>query len=336
MRHAWISLSLLVPLGCEQSSAPAPATSAAAVESAPAPVPSADRGRRPARGDAMGMRRGGYERARGASAMLFASARELELTADKKSKLEQLQRSLFRPEPAASEPREAMQGMQAGLSDDIKAGKIDPAKLRKHSAALEKAEQAHKHREATALNGLHVLLDAAERKSLVAQLRSRQPSEPRRAGRPRLPAAAARPSRQLERWKKELELDAEQQKRVEALLVERPGPAAPQRDPEAAKKRSEALLAAFEKDVFDATRLDLGGSGQAMKPDAMAEHFNGLLAILTPAQREKLATSFQRGPAMRPGPGGVRGRGPSGFRRGGLGFPGWDEGAEEDSADGSF
>jgi hypothetical protein len=76
------------------------------------------------------------------------------------------------------------------------------------------------------LSGLHALLDAAQRKTLVEKARTRQASAPRGTDRPRRFARPDRSTRPMERWTKDLELDAEQQKKVEALKDERPGPGA--------------------------------------------------------------------------------------------------------------
>src|SRR5690606_35611940 len=64
--------------------------------------------------------------------------------------------------------------------------------------------------------------------------------------------------KRIERLTRDLDPDAEQEKKVEALAKD--DPKAPPMSMEAAraeaKKHGEALLAAFEKDGFDAKKLD--------------------------------------------------------------------------------
>ena len=315
MRQAWIPLVLLVPLACEQTpTAPEPAQSSPAkVETAPRAA--SDGGKRTLRGP----RRGGGMRGRGPAGALFREAGALELAEDKRKKLDEIETTL-RPQAPGGD-RESMREMHTTMVDGIKAGKIDAAAVKKHTDELEKQAQARREREAEALNNLHSLLDPAQRKTVVEKVRSRQVDAPKRPDRP------DRPKPSLERWTKDLGLDAEQEKKIQAVMEKRKPPA---RDPEARKKQTETLLAAFEKDSFDAKTLELGQPPRKMSD--MAAHMNEVLAILTPAQREKLAASLQRGPGMgRPHPGalgrGLRGRGGFGF-----GFPGWEEGAEEDDA----
>jgi hypothetical protein len=83
----------------------------------------------------------------------------------------------------------------------------------------------------------------------------------------------------------------------------------------------DAVLAAFEKDTFDGSKLDLVGPA----PDhltTMLAHVTGMLAIVKPEQREKLAARYERGPGAGFGRGPMMGRGRGPGAPGGRGGPG--------------
>src|SRR5690606_20901698 len=61
------------------------------------------------------------------------------------------------------------------------------------------------------------------------------------------------------------------------------------------KKQTEGLLAAFEKETFDARKLDLGAAKSARAPiEEQVKLFGLLLPILKPEQRERLAKNLER------------------------------------------
>src|SRR5687767_11394013 len=93
---------------------------------------------------------------------------------------------------------------------------------------------------------------------------------------------------------KELDLDAEQQKKVEAALP-KAGKGAPEAR-EDAKKRLDAVLTAFEKDGFDAKKLAAPDPKHARAPlEQEAQFITAIVPVLKPEQREKLATTMTRG-----------------------------------------
>lgn len=350
LRRFSIPVLLILPLACNESASPpteSTAATGAAAASAPAPAPGAGWSQKGPRGlKSPGKRRMGRRAAGGMAGMLLAGARDLKLTPEQTKKLDELAASSRKADDAGGETRDEMKKMHAELVAGIKAGKIDAAKLEQHAAVLQKAGEARREREIATLNGLHAALDASQRKDLVEKLRARQ--RPTRAGRADRPARPELAKRQVDRWTRELGLSEEQQKKATALMEKRPA-GEKKRDPEAANERREALLAAFEKDTFDAKTLDLGPAGGKPRAAEMAKQMNELLAILEPGQREKLAASFERG--SRRGRGGPPGRGMPGRRGfrgpggtggpGGFGLPGfpgwdvpgWDEGADEDAAE---
>jgi Spy/CpxP family protein refolding chaperone len=105
---------------------------------------------------------------------------------------------------------------------------------------------------------------------------------------------------------KDLDLDDAQQKKVQAILDKAKDDKATPPDPEATKKKWDSLLSEFEKDTFDAKKLEAftdkaeGRMMGPMNPKVLAE----ILPILKPEQREKLAARMEKGP-MHKGPPGM-------------------------------
>ena len=103
----------------------------------------------------------------------------------------------------------------------------------------------------------------------------------------------------FERMSAGLKLTDEQNKKVEELAKkvkeDRPDEKAREERREAAKKNMAALLAAFEKDTFDATKLELEPKGDEMGAwmKKQLAHFSEFLAILTEEQRTELAKRFE-------------------------------------------
>ncbi len=277
----------------------APATSAAPASSS-ATVVVMEAGA-PEGGMAEGGRRGGR---RGISGAFFQSAHALEPApaAEVKKKIDDAEALNAPAEGNAA--RDAAKELHAELVAGIKAGKIDNAKLEPKYAALEKIASAEHDKEVAALNGLYGALDATQRKAVVASMRAKQAKRDERMAAMKGGALDAggpdggRPNQskmRIDRLTRGLELDADQQKKVEAL--------APKEDAKLpdlhaeTKKRTEALLTAFEKDGFDAKKAD---AFDAKKTRAAMEDETKLLAqilpILKPEQREKLATKMERGP----------------------------------------
>lgn len=335
LRGLWIAVPVAAALvaGCkdDKAAAPAPLQSSTAPVVQPSAPPIGSLGR--LGGPRMLDRRGphGLRRHEGGGAMmLLRMAREIELREAQKVAVEDIQKSLRTDDATpGGEFREIHAVMVAG----VRAGKIDNAKLDALRAEAEKAAQARRDKEAGALQRLHAALDAAQRKALVAAVRAKQTERKERGPRPMrggppaesvsgaapspsAPAAAAPPSgsapamtpakwqkRRLEKLTKDLGLDADQQKKVDALLAKAaPKPPEMNAAREEQKKRADALLAAFEQDVFDAKKLEQPAPA-AKKDGAMSLHtqlLNDLLPILKPEQREKLAASMEKQPDRRP------------------------------------
>lgn len=258
-----------------------------AIASAEAPAP-ADR--------KMGGRHG-----RGPVGVMLHAARELDLKDAQKATLDKLEQALHADDGA---PKPEFKDFHASLVAGVRAGKIDTAKLEPGYAAIEKAMKARTDKDADALNGLYAALEPAQRKAVTAAARAKQAE--REAKHAEHKADAPKPDadfakRRLERMTKELDLDAAQQKSVEALLAKDPPPKAAMEAMQAEmKKRMDALLTAFEGDGFDAKKLDLAPMPGKKMREGMEHHvqfMSQLLPILKPEQREKLAVKMETPPA---------------------------------------
>ena len=237
-----------------------------------------------------GARRGMH---RGPSTMLFGAARGLGLPAEQLKKVDDAEKL----SAAADGAKEAAKELHTELVAGIKAGKIDAAKLEPKYAAMEKISATEHDKETASLNALYAALDAAQRKAVVTSLRAKQAKRDANredAGSP----DGGKPSggkRSFERLVRGIDLDADQQKKVESLASKDNGKGA---DPAETRKRVEGLLTAFEKDGFDAKKAD---AFDAKRNRAALEEETKLLSqvlpILKPEQREKLAAKMERGPS---------------------------------------
>jgi Spy/CpxP family protein refolding chaperone len=273
----------------------------------------------------------------GPGAMLFRAASELPSLKDaQKTTLDKIHDSL----KAESGPKTEFKDFQAELITETKAGKIEQAKLDPKMKAIETAMQTHLDKEADGLNQLHDALEPAQRKELTTAVRAKRTQMEERFNKMRdgmNPAAAGtqpKPEemaqRKVERLTKELDLDAAQQKTITDLATKQaPKPGNPMAMRDEWKKSSDALLDAFEKDTFDAKKLDLY-SGANKKGHAGLQHEVDFLAqivpVLKPEQREKMAARLEK-PMMREGMGGHGGgESRTGFEKHWAGP--WQEGEE--------
>lgn len=295
------------------ASSVAPATASASASTSASAHASADGGH----GDGEGRRGHG-----GPSEMLFTAAKGLELKDEQKTKIEAARTAAHAGPDDAT--RDAMKSAAKDLHTDIvagiKAGKIDAAKLEPRYAAIEKAAQVTHEKEAEGLNALHAALDATQRKAAVADVRAKMAArENKMEHRDGGPGGPGGPDggrghggkRSIERLTRGLELDAEQRKKVDAIAAKDDGKGG-RPDPAEMKKRIDTLLAAFEKDTFDAKKVDAFDAKKARgMMDGESKVLVQLLPILKPEQREKLAAKMEKGqsPHGRRGPGGSAGFG---------------------------
>ena len=332
-----VPVAAMLLLACDKpSSGDGPASSASApVTSASAPAPSASASAS-AVASAMplpsGSAKPGGDRRGGMTGMLIRAARDLpDLKDPQKATVDKIEDGLKKDDPMAAMAE--FKGVHDDMVAGVKAGKIDTAKMTAHYAAIDKAAQARQDKEAEALNGLYAALDAGQRKALTAAVRAKAAAhDADDKGHPDAGAPADWTKRRLERMTKDLALDDAQQKSVGALLAKQPSPAAMDAMRADGKKRLDAVLAAFEKDGFDAKKLDLSMAPAGKKPhdmiDQQVQFTTALLGILKPDQRDKLAATMDKPRGMGGGgPGGrpdMHGPGP-----GGMGNP-FSQGSHDD------
>lgn len=290
----------LGPVGCHSEgsgeSAGAPSTSVSAAGSAVASASVALPRRPPIRHHS------------GLAAIVLRPAYDLPtLTDDQRQAIEKLEpTTIDAGTPEAPTPMVAHRAFQVDLVAGIRATKLDTTKLQADYGVLDKAATAALAHEAEALDGLHGILSAAQRQELVDQVKAKRAAHP-------LPPMAAPDGgaidwhkRKLDRYAVELALDDGQKKQVAALIAKEPTTATVQARRDATQKRVDTLLAEFTKDPFDAKKLDLsmgGGKTPHDAEEAQAAFVGGLLPLLHPDQREKLAVRTERG-GTRPGRGG--------------------------------
>lgn len=301
----------------KESPPPAPVPSAAtvapqssAVASASASTSEADAS---ADGDGVHARRERGPQARGVSSIFFRAAKDLaDLKDDQKPKIEEAQKKTH---DTTADGRDEMKAsgkeVHTEIVAGIKAGKIEAAKLEPKYAALEKLMKAQREKEDEGLNALHAALTPPQRKTLVEQVKKKHAEMEERMAKREANAkekADERAKKHVARLTADLGLDADQQKKVDAIAPPPPGG-----DRADNKKRTEAILAAFDKDTFDAKKADAFDAKKARAPlEAQAKLVGQILAVLKPEQREKLAAAMEKGPS----PHGRRGGGGSDHRGG--------------------
>jgi hypothetical protein len=269
------------------------ASSAATLDSAPAP--SADASASAAAPPPM--------HHHGLAGSFFRAALEADLTDDEKSAIDKLE------EPLGNDPgvHRELAAFHSDLVLFTKAGRMDTAKLQADEAAINKAYAAQQDAQAVALNGLHDALSSEQRKAVVEALRAMQAAHERPPPKPGDTGVTDATARRLERMKSQLVLDADQQRQVAGVLThDLPAPAAIQAHFDAVKKQMEALFGAFEKDTFDAKKLDvspLPGKRPSDPMERQARYIGQLLPILRSEQRDRLATMMDH-PRMDHGHGG--------------------------------
>jgi hypothetical protein len=253
--------------------------------------------------------------------LLFAAAKKLDLKPEQKEKIEGAEKSAHAGGEVTRESmKAASKDLHTEILAEVKAGKIESSKLDPKYAAIEKLSAANHDKDVESLNGLYGALDATQRKAVVADARAKQAvREAKMAERmadmkghddggtdagkgPGMMMA----KRSIEHLTRGIELDADQQKKVDAIAAKEDASAkAP--DMTAMKKDMDNLLTAFEKDGFDAKKSLSYDAKKARAPLEREGRLLGqLLPILKPEQKDKLAAMMEKpNPMMgrRPGPG---------------------------------
>ncbi len=324
------ALSALLVVGCNTNGNTARTAPSASATQAPMTAPSASAATTAAAAPVKPKRLRFHHA--GIVGMFLAGTAKLDLKAEQKTKVDDIEKQLA---GMPADAQKAFGGFHDALVAGIKAGKVDQAKLDPLYTQFDKITEEHQKKQADALNSLHAALEPAQRKALVEAIQKRQADrEARRAARKDKMKAKAQnkdwqkqwTQRRMDRMTKMLDLDADQQKKIEPLLAKEKMPGAANKQDRWAeqKKRMDTVLVAFAKDDFDATKFDLGGMGAKDRKAHLAQRvafLNSLLPVLKPEQRTKFADMM---PAMR-GPGMMRGhgmRGPGMMRGHGMRGPG--------------
>lgn len=255
---------------------------------------------------------------RGPGGILFAAVKDLTLEAEQKTKVDAARDALKEVDPENQEAaKEAVAQLRSTLAAQVKAGKIETAKLTPSYDAIEKVAKEDQEKDAEAVNALHAALNAEQRKAVAATVRAKQAAVDEKIAKhdakestdkAKAIDAFKRPppsqgSREVRHLTADLGLDEAQQKEVEALAS---------KDERSAdvKKQYEALAKEFEKDTFDAKKLDLFKSKALRQPlEDRTKLVEKLTKLLKPEQREKLAAKIEKGPGMGHGAGPLGGPG---------------------------
>lgn len=254
-------------------------------------------------------RRAPFVRLAGVGGQLFRATQQLELREDQKAALEKISADLneARQQDGGNTSRIEMREANEDLVAGIKAGKVDVAKCNAHGPLLEKAAASARDKDDEALKRLHEILDAGQRATVVGNVRKQEEKrEARMKAHEKPDAATVNFARQrMESFTRDLGLDAEQQKKIEAAY-----PAADSKAVsdvrEEAKKELDALLTAFEKDTFD-PKAAIGDVHKAKRAfEELVAFMAKITPVLKPEQREKLAKKLEH----------------QGERPGGFGGPG--------------
>jgi hypothetical protein len=226
---------------------------------------------------------------RGLTGAFFKAALDADLNDDQKTAIAKLEEGLQNDPGTHKE----ITALHVDLVASLKDGKMDAAKIAGDEAAITKALSARAEEQAAALAGLHDVLTPAQRGAVADAVRTAR-SRPPPAPPPNAPDWA---TRRLERMKSQLVLDQDQQKQVAALLARSgPTPAAAQAHAETVKKQAETVASAFERDAFDAKKLDLSpapGKKVTDPFDREVKYIGQLLPILTPGQRDRFASLME-------------------------------------------
>ncbi len=317
----------LAALGCSKSESSAgsggpPASPSVSVAAAPASAPaaaaSAAGSATPiARAGAHGPGRGGVD------AMFFRAADDLPLTDELRARVDALQAGLFDRDSA---PKDAMAAFNKELGGQVRAGKIEPAKLQAGEQAFDASMKGAHDKQAKALDGLHALLDAGQRKAVVDAVRAHWEARESRSHAGAAPDGGAPDwtKRRVERMTRELSLEPAQQTQLAAAMAKQTTTSM-QAMRETTKAQLDTLLTAFQADAFDASQAVPVGMGVKAPHELLDRRVTFLTAfvpVLHPDQRDKLATSIELGHFG--GPGGSpdeeeEGRGAPGGSAGGGG-----------------
>lgn len=262
------------------SAAPAPSASAAA----PAAPEAAPQAAAPAPAEHHGPRHG-----RGMAALFVEGLAKVDLKPDQKAVVDAAIADL---EKQGEQHGDAGKQLASDIADGIAAGKIDHAKtdadVKKLIAAIDSAKGGVQ----DAINKIHKALDAAQRKQLVEEMRTKG-EEMREKGEHEGMDEKGH-EEHMKMLADTIGLTPEQQEKLKGKMkdVMKTQMAAMKTNMGAMHKHMKAIGDAFETDKFDAKKAGVGEHASDMAR-TMAKHrihfVEAVLGVITPEQRAKFA-----------------------------------------------
>jgi Spy/CpxP family protein refolding chaperone len=261
-----VAVSALGAAACNgraSTSSPAPAVAAASEsETAPAAAPSHHPGKQ-----------------------IFREVRALDLSDAQRATVDDLEQNLVAD---LAPHRETFRQVAQFFAGSVESGEIDPAQAKAHEAAISAAILDGKASFVTAMNGLHDLLDAGQRSTLVSRLHDQA-----RRGVTRDAQGAERPEGPLSKLAFEIGLTEDQKVALRDAFQQGtdelfPDHAARRQAHEAKMK---AVAAAFVGEDFDAADHDFGAPDQAVASftEIVSRSVDVSGRILSASQRSVLA-----------------------------------------------
>jgi len=230
----------------------------------------------------------------GIDGMFFRATKDLALTPDQQTKVDALKQSL---RDRDTSPQDAMKALHADLVSEVRAGKMDPTKVKVDETAIDAAMTTMHDKQAKALDGLHGILDAGQRRTVTDAIRARWAAHDK--GGDADAGAADWSKKRVDRMTTDLGLDATQQTQLAALIAKQNSAVAMKAMHDASKAQMDALLTAFAGDTFDASKAlptTMGGKTPHDMIDRHITFLTQLVALLHPDQRDKLATQMEKVP----------------------------------------
>ncbi len=241
-------------------------------------------------------------KAHGPQEKLFDRAAALDLRADQKTALASIRTRL---ETETAPTRAAHQALNAELASQVRAGKIDEARLQPLQAKVEAAHEAERGAHQAAMKDLHDLLDSTQRDSLMTAMASERADHAKgeaEDGRGHRGRPGMRPFHML----KGLNLTDAQKTAIHAALPARPERTEAAKEERAEKRtemrgemqaRMEKMAAAFRSDSFDPAEMaPPAGRGERFgKPmeGHMTQFLSAAVPVLDQSQREQLAQKLE-------------------------------------------
>lgn len=237
--------------------------------SAPAPGPSA----------------GASVQGAGAAERLLEAAGALQLTDGQREKVRLLKDQLAKYEQNA---RAAFRTLREDVADQVRAGAIQVAGVRADEDRAAGAMTVHVDKGAETMNALYAILEPSQRAALVTAVRATQPG---------LTEAQSPTGLRFARLASDLALDAAQERRMSAIVLGRQAAIPVFEEPSA---NVDAILEAFGGSSFDGwstVPLPLVPPAETVRQDLDRgiDFLVRLVAVLRPAQRERLASMIEGG-----------------------------------------